>query len=231
MVCDKNVTPGHSAIEGRERAMNILILGASRGTGALCVQEALGRGHSVSAFARSPQNLKVTHERLKLVTGDFHNRESVDGAVKGHDAVIITASATSMKAFKENANYFSEGTGYAIDSMKAHGVKRLVILSALGTGESRKLSNFLVDKLLISFLLKRPFEDHERQEKLTMQSGLQWVIARPGRLTDGPAHRKYVKTANVEPVPGAISRADVADFLVEAAVTDAWLNKAVQLGG
>jgi uncharacterized protein YbjT (DUF2867 family) len=185
----------------------------------------------VTAFARSPQKLKLEDPKLTKVAGDFHRKESVAEAVKGHDAVIITASSTSLKGFKENPTYFSEGTRNVIDAMKAAGVKRLVVLSALGVGESRKLANIILDKLVISWILKEPFADHEVQETLAKESGLEWVIARPGRLTNGPAKRNYVKKSAVEKVPSSISRADVADFLVEAADSDKWVGKAVQIGG
>ena len=211
--------------------MKILIVGASQGTGALAVMEALSRGHEVSAFARTPSKLQVQHPKLMLLAGDFHKRDSVDSTVKGHDAVIVTASATSLKGFKENPNYFSQGTEHVIAAMKAHGVERLIVLSALGVGESRALAGFLIDKLLISFLLRRPFEDHERQEQQVKASHLKWTLVRPGRLTNGPARRKYVKKTAIEPVPKSISRADVADFLIEAAEQDMWIGKAVQLGG
>jgi uncharacterized protein YbjT (DUF2867 family) len=101
----------------------------------------------------------------------------------------------------------------------------------MGVGESRKLANFFLDRLVIGFLLKAPFLDHERQEKLVMESGLDWVIARPTRLTNGPARKQSTKTPRLQKVPSAISRADVADFLVEAATVDTWLRQAVQLGG
>jgi uncharacterized protein YbjT (DUF2867 family) len=211
--------------------MRILIVGASQGTGALAVRAALARGHQVTAFARSPGKLAVDHPALTRKQGDFHDRASVDGAVPGHDAVIVTASATSLSAFKENPQYFSQGTRYVIDAMKASGVKRLVVLSALGVGESRKLVGFLLEKVMIGFLLKVPFADHERQEAMTRESGLEWVIARPGRLTNGPARGRIVKKAAVEPVPSSISRADVAEFLVEAAESADWVGKAVQIGG
>jgi uncharacterized protein YbjT (DUF2867 family) len=64
-----------------------------------------------------------------------------------------------------------------------------------------------------------------------MESGLDWVIARPSRLTNGQAGKHSVKTARIQKVPGSIARADVADFLVEAATTDTWSRQAVQLGG
>lgn len=211
--------------------MKILILGASQGTGALAAKTAIARGHDVTAFARSPDKLTLDSPRLTRLRGDFHDKASVDGAVKGHDAVIVTASATSLGAFKTNPNYFSQGTGYAIDAMKSHGVKRLVVLSALGTNDSAPLLNPIVRAIMVGWLLKVPFEDHERQERQARASGLEWVIARPGRLTDGPARGQYVKTAAIEKVPSAISRADVADFLVQAAEVDTWVGKSVQLGG
>ena len=211
--------------------MRMCILGASQGTGAEATRTALERGHEVTAFARSPEKLALQHPRLTRLKGDFHSRDSVDGAVRGHDAVIVTASATSLRAFKENPNYYSQGTGYAIEAMKAHGVRRLAVLSAFGTGESRKLMNLVMRTLVVSWLLKGPFEDHERQETLVKESGLEWVIARPGRLTNGPARKKYVAKTAIEPFPGSISRADVADFLVSAAEVDTWVHQAVQLGG
>jgi uncharacterized protein YbjT (DUF2867 family) len=211
--------------------MKILIIGASQGTGALAVKEALARGHAVTAFSRAPERLAVEHPHLSLVKSDFHDAESVSGAVRGQEAVLLTASPTSMKAFRQNPNYLSQGTGYVISAMQAHRVKRLVVLSAFGVGESLAHSPFFLAKFLIPFVLTASYEDHERQEKLVTASDLDWVIVRPTRLTDGPARRRYVKEASPKPVPNSISRADVADFMVEAATVDAWVRRAVHLGG
>ena len=210
--------------------MNILVIGASQGTGALTVQKALEHGHNVTAFARSPQKLTLEHPKLKKLAGDFHQQASIMAAVKNHDAVIVTASSTSLQGFKENPHYFSQGTGYVVEAMKQAGVKRLVILSALGVGESRKLMNFIVAKIVIDYILRAPFADHERQEKLVMASGLDWVIARPGRLSNGPATGHYEKQAELIKVASSIARHDVADFLLEAATSDTWLRKTVHLG-
>jgi uncharacterized protein YbjT (DUF2867 family) len=211
--------------------LRILIIGASQGTGALAARAALDKGHDVTAFARSPQKLALEHPRLQKVSGDFHQAASVEAVVPGHDAVIITASATRLAAFKENPRYFSQGTGYTIAAMRKAGVKRLVVLSALGVGESRKLLNPVVRVLMVDFLLKVAFEDHDRQEEQVRASGLDWVIVRPGRLTNGPARRRYVARTAVKPVPASISRADVADVLVRACEMPDWVGRAVQIGG
>ncbi len=211
--------------------MRILVVGGSKGTGGLAAEAALARGHEVTVFARHPEQLRLESPRLHRSAGSFFEAAAVQAAVSGHEAVIVTASASSLRGFREQPDYFSRGTALIIAAMKASGVRRLVVLSAFGVGESRRGVGFLADKLVLSFLLRLPFEDHERQERLVRESGLDWVIARPTRLTDGPARGRFVKTAAAEKVPGAISRADVAAFLVEACETEAWVGKAVQLGG
>ena len=211
--------------------MKILVLGASQGTGALCVKAALAKGHSVTAFSRTPSKLDVTHDALTKLAGDFHDAESVRKAVAGHDAVIICASPTKLSAIKEKPDYFSRGTKYCIDAMKEHGVKRLVVLTAHGVGNTKPVASWFQRTFLIGMLLKGFFADHDVQERMTEESGLEWVIARPTRLTNGPAKGKYVRTADIVSVPSSISRADLADFLVEACETTTWVGKGVQLGG
>ena len=211
--------------------MKILVLGASQGTGALCVKSALAKGHAVTAFARTPGKLDVTHPQLTKVTGDFHDAASVRAAVAGHDAVIICASATKLSAFKDRPDYFSRGTKFCIDAMKEHGVKRLVVLSAQGAGDSIVTANWILRTFVIGGILKLAFRDHDVQERMTRESGLEFVIARPTRLTDGKAKGTYTRTADLVSVPSSISRADVADFMVEACESQAFVGKAVQLGG
>lgn len=61
--------------------MRILIIGASKGTGALAVKTALERGHEVTAVARSPEKLELENPKLTKVKGDFHNNEDVESVV------------------------------------------------------------------------------------------------------------------------------------------------------
>jgi uncharacterized protein YbjT (DUF2867 family) len=211
--------------------MKILVVGASRGTGALCVKAALAKGHSVSAFSRTPAKLDVTHPALTKIAGDFHDAASVQSAVAGHDAVIICASPGTLGAIKETPDYFSRGTRYCIDAMKEHGGKRLVVLTAHGVGESKPAASWFQRTFLIDRLLKGFFRDHEVQERMTETSGLDFVIARPMRLTNGKAKGKYLRTPELTSMPATISRADLADFLVEACESTTLVGKRVHLGG
>jgi uncharacterized protein YbjT (DUF2867 family) len=214
--------------------LKIVVLGASKGTGAAAVKEALARGHEVTAFARSPEKLEaqgIKGDKLKLLKGDFHDAASVDAAVTGQDVVVVTASVSKLADFKKNPTYFSQGTGYAITSMRKHGVNRLVVLSALGASESKKLLAWPLRVIMADFILKNAFLDHDTQEHQVRTSGLDWVIARPTRLTDGAAKKQYQALEALKKVPSSISRADVANFLIDAAETRKYVGQAVQLGG
>lgn len=211
--------------------MKILVLGASQGVGALCVGAALAKGHTVTAFARTPSKLDLSYPQLKKVTGNFHNADSVRAAVQGHDAVIICVSSTTIKGFEEKPDYFSQGTEFCIDAMKEYDVKRLVVLSAHGVGNSYPAASWFQRTFIIGMLIKYAFLDHDVQERMVRESGLDFVIARPTRLTNGKAKGNYERRAEPVSVPGTISRADVADFLVESCGSPAFVGKAVEIGG
>ena len=68
--------------------MKLLVFGASGGTGRRIVEQALAHGHIVTAFAREPARVRVTHENLRVVRGDISRPDSVEAAVSGQDAVL-----------------------------------------------------------------------------------------------------------------------------------------------
>jgi putative NADH-flavin reductase len=68
--------------------MNLVILGATGGTGRALVEQALALGHTVTAFARNPAKVRTTHPNLRVVQGDISNYESLEAAIRGHDAVL-----------------------------------------------------------------------------------------------------------------------------------------------
>jgi uncharacterized protein YbjT (DUF2867 family) len=205
--------------------MKLLVVGGSRGTGKLAVEEALARGHEVTVLARTPQTLGT-----RTIVGNALDAAAVSEAMRGQDAVLITLGA-SPSAMRKPLTLYSESTRVAIEAMKAHDVRRLVVLSAHGAGESAQLMNPVVRAIARRVVLRHNYDDHERQEQLAIESGLEWVIARPARLTNGKAKRQFVAEPGLRPVPGSISRADTAVFLVDAADTDRWVRQTVLLGG
>jgi len=67
--------------------MKIAVIGASGQIGAFIRDEALARGHQVTAIVRHPEKIPVQNPRLHVVEADIL-KDKVDELVKGHDAVI-----------------------------------------------------------------------------------------------------------------------------------------------
>lgn len=122
--------------------MNLTIFGASGKTGRLLVQNALERGHKVTAYVRSPESFELQHELLSVVVGTLENNEAIERAIVGADAVA------------ELVGSVSEGTERILAAMKRHGVRRLVAASACIVSDPIDLPDFELS-LLVSFVESR----------------------------------------------------------------------------
>ena len=207
--------------------MQIAVFGATGGTGQQVVQQALAAGHSVTALVRDPSRLAAQDERLTVVEGDVLDRAKVDETVSGADAVIVSLGNTS-----NNPDYIvSRGTEVIVDSMTAAGKPmRLIVVSSLGVGESRDQVPFAF-KMLMNTDLKKAIDDKERQEALVKASGFDWIIVRPGGLTNGPATGSYKAGVDVKLTAGQVSRADVAAFVLLQLDDDTYLHQAPAITG
>jgi len=206
--------------------MKVLVLGATGGTGQEVVRQALADGHRVTAFVRDPARLSVEDERLRVAVGDALDAEAVARAVSGQNAVAVALGSRDRR----NRTVRSEGTANAIRAMQAHGVRRLVVVSAAGAGDSyRQLP--LIMKAIVKTLLRNTYADHAQQEEYVRESGLEWVIVRPALLTDGPRTGAYrIATAEEDLPGGKVSRADMAAFVVRQLTEDRYVGQAVSIG-
>jgi hypothetical protein len=109
--------------------------------------------------------------------------------------------------------------------MEKHGVRRLVCITGIGTGDSKGHVGFLYDRIILPFVVKNVYEDKDRQEEAIRQSDLDWVIVRPARLTDEPAKGKYRVFLGGSYTAKTISRADVAAFMLAQLADDTYVHK------
>src|SRR6476661_7187711 len=195
---------------------NVLIIGASRGIGLETVRAALRAGHRVRALARSAPGIAIEDANLTKVSGNALDPDTIRNALPDIDVVIQTLGVDfSPRLIFEGTRLFSDSTRVLVDAMKTAGVKRLIAVTGLGAGDSRGRGGLLYDAIVFPLLLKRVYDDKDVQEWIVRSSGLDWTIVRPGLLKDRPATGSYrVLAAPRDWRFGAISRADVADFLV-----------------
>jgi uncharacterized protein YbjT (DUF2867 family) len=215
--------------------MKVIVFGATGPTGKRAVDEALAKGHEVTAFARDPSKLETKHERLKVVQGDALDPASVEKALAGQQAVLVCLGARnrSGKGWPPRDIDFA-ATQNILAGMKKHLVKRLVCMTSIGVGDSKQVksvSNWLFTKIFMPLFLKKVFEAKERQEEAIRASDTDWIIVRPTGLTNGPARGRFKVTTDLSPVPGRISRADVASFMVAQLTSDQYLRKTPLIGG
>lgn len=73
-----------------DEALGIVVYGATGKVGTHVVQEALNRGHRVTAVSRRPEQIELHHKNLTVVKGDLLDRVSVTEIVTGKDIVVIS---------------------------------------------------------------------------------------------------------------------------------------------
>mgnify|MGYP001190822596 CR=1 FL=1 len=207
--------------------MKVIVFGATGTVGRLAVENLLKAGHSVTAFARSPEKLNLSDPKLRLAAGDAMKLSDVTAAVAGHDAVVVTLGSGMSRKSKIR----SQGTMNVIKAMQIHGVRRLIAQSTLGARDSWPTLNFWWKRVMFGVLLAPVFRDHELQEQLVEASGLDWTIVRPSAFTDQPTTRPVIEDVQntARGLDLKIARSELARFLTRQLSDRQYIGRAVGL--
>ena len=206
--------------------MRLAIFGGTGGTGVELTRQALEHGHSVRVLVRNPNRMPLVNEKMRIVLGNVLDHESVTKTVLGSDAVL---SCLGQRNLLRNTRVVSVGTHLIVEVMKAQGVRRLVVESAFGAGESLAHAN-LVARLLFATLLWAPYEDKNLMEPDVKASGLDWTILRPTGLTNGSLTGRCAVTFQ-RPSAAMVSRADVAAAMLRAVEERLWIGESPTVTG
>jgi uncharacterized protein YbjT (DUF2867 family) len=209
----------------RQGPRRILIVGATGGTGRQLVTQALERGYAVTALVRDPSRVRVDHPQLTVIQGDVLDERCLDTAMRGQEAVL---SALGHRRYFSPARILSEGTRTILRTMETHGVPRLVCETSLGIGDSAGRMGLYYTFFVIPVILPLYFWDKARQERLIAASNVEWVIVRPGALTNGGRRGRSRHGRHVGNFLWTVrvSRADVADFMLNQLASDTYLRTA-----
>jgi putative NADH-flavin reductase len=189
----------------------LVIFGATGGTGRQIVAQALQQGHEVTAFVRSPGKLPAG-ERLHVVTGDVTaDVDAIARAVSDQDAAI---SALGRGNSLKSENLISRSMRTLVPAMEKQGVRRLIVVSAFGVGETRRDATWL-QRMMVRLMLRDLYADKAAADEYLRSSALDWTLVEPTMLTNGPLTGTYRagERLKMRGLP-RISRADVAHFVL-----------------
>jgi uncharacterized protein YbjT (DUF2867 family) len=172
----------------------IAVFGASGLTASECVFQALKNGDNVVGLTRNPSKLVIpkgsggadaekplTDPKLTMIAGDVTKQADVDKvfAAAKIDGVVV---ALGGKTKDVGDTMLTDGTSTVIKAMKANDVKRIAVVTSIGAGDSESQAPFFF-KVLMWTAMKKIFVDKNNQEKVVVDSGLDYCIVRPGGLT------------------------------------------------
>ena len=212
--------------------MRIVVFGASGGTGREIVKQSLIRGFEATAFVRDPSTMEPA-SRLTIVSGDALDLEAVERAVVGHHAVLSVLGNRPQSA----QDFLARAIGNIIAAMKTSNVRRLVVLAAAGaldmneTLQHQTVRTKMVFRTRAATLMSHTLREHAEYERVVVASDLDYTIVHAARLLDEAQTGRYrVEEDGLPQGATTISRADVAEFMLDQLDTDKYVRKRPYIG-
>jgi uncharacterized protein YbjT (DUF2867 family) len=205
--------------------VDILLLGATGGVGSHVLRRALSAGHDVTVLVRDAAQLDVD-DGVTVVVGDATSAADVAAAVAGKEAVVNAVGSRQVRRPVE-----VEVGRALLPAMTAAGVRRLVVCSAFGVGDSERDASAL-QRMFFHTVLGKVYEAKEVADAEVRASDLDWTLVYPTRLVDGPATGEVVAAERLPAgASSSVTRGDVARFMLAQLGDDAWLRRTAVLTG
>jgi len=205
--------------------MRIAVFGGTGATGVLLINQALDRGHSVTAYARRPEKLDIEDDRLTVVEGELSDAAAIDRVVKGSDAVIsLLGQGRPVKGTP-----VALGTRAILAAMDTSGVRRIVAVATASAPDPRDKQGLRTRFFVgISKRFMRPaYDDVVATAQAIRESDRYWTIVRPPFLTNGRLTGQVSVGYLGDGVTGTyLSRANAADFMLKQLRSDTHVRKA-----
>lgn len=206
--------------------MKITIFGATGKTGQIVVRKALEAGHALRAFARTPEKLSMSHDRLTVIKGDSLDAAAVTEAIRGSDAVVSLIGVNP----KSLEPVFAASVANIVAGMRASGARRLVMSAGAGVGDPDDAGGLVAWLIggLIKLLARQAYEDGlAAAATIRAANDLDWTMVRLPMLSDEPGGRGSLRIGYLGKGTGPrLSREDLADFMLRELVERRYLRQA-----
>lgn len=211
----------------------VLVLGATGRTGHWVLIAALKQDWSVHALVRDRRRISLSHPNLILFEGDVCRAEDMRDALYGCEGVISVLNVSRKSDFpwsplRSPATLMSDAIGQVLSLAPKTGLRRLILCSASGVGDSWDQLPAWFRWLVKHSNIRYAYEDHDRQEEEVRKSDLEWTIVRPVGLSNSKRSERIYEYVGVGRKPGwMISRKSVARYMVEGLDRNDLIGKTV----
>lgn len=198
----------------------VTLLGASGRTGRLVAAELRRHGHSVVVVVRDADRAP---EADRVVVGDVRDPGVLRQATAGVDAVV-----SALGPAKGEPHLHRDTATALLPVLQQQGVRRYVGVSGAGVtlAEDRKSRRDRAISAVMGVVGRAMVADKAAEIAAWQQSEVEWTLVRPPRLNDQPATGHVEHHANTSPRSTALTRADLAAFLVDCFEQDLYRRQA-----
>ena len=204
--------------------MRITVFGATGPAGRLVVRRGLDQGHQVTAYARNPAKLDE-RPGLRVVAGKLDDAAAIRTAVTGADAVI---SLLGPGRDKTSIAPLVPGMQTIVDAMTQTGVRRLVATSTPSAPDPADRRDLRIRTMVTGIRLGMApaYRTIIAMAEIVRASALDWTLVRLPLLHDNPTDTPARPRQIGEPGGLRLSRAALADFLINEAAAGTWTGQA-----
>ena len=170
---------------------------------------------SADFFDSTDPKLLDVHEGTPL------NKYTLSEAMKGCDAILSTLNISRTSDFpwaslRTSQDFLSLSMKNILQAAAEQSVKRIIITTAWGVGETRKDLSFWFRWLIDHSNMRYTYEDHTKAEEMLKKSDMDYTSVQPVKLTDSPGKKPIEVSLNNDPKPRrTISRKNVARFILD----------------
>ncbi len=187
---------------------HVLIFGGTSGTGLGAAQTLAARGTPVTVAVRESSDTQPLKDSgVPTVLVDVFDPDSVRQVFAGGNYSAVIISLSGERGVERRAD--REGAMVIMDAARDSAVRRVLMVTAIGCGDSRVAVAPKVIEVLGEVLAAK-----QVAEEYLMAADLDATILRPGGLTNDPASGTAIKTSD-QTVMGVANRADVGRLAVE----------------
>ncbi|MFM7423967.1 MAG: SDR family oxidoreductase [Elainella sp.] len=185
----------------------VFLAGASRGVGRE-IARLLGHSRPVRAMIRQETDrAELEALGLEVVIGDALDPQSTQRAMGGRAFGAVISTIGGLPKDGQRADYL--GNKHLIEAAAQVGVPKFILVSSIGSGDSAVALPPQALEALRPVLIEKA-----QAEQALIESGLTYVVIRPGGLKSEPATGNGVLTPDPK-VAGTIHRADVAALVCQ----------------